>query len=173
LLRDLLPKAALIGALVNPNNLQAKAISKDLDDGARALGLQLRLLPVSSSRDIDSTFVNLAEQRVDAVLVAPDQLFNAGRRKLVTLASRHALPTIFIQRQFVTEGGLLSYGPSLTDSYRHAGIYVGRILKGDKPADLPVMLPTKFELAINLRTARALGLEVPPMLLARADEVIE
>jgi ABC-type uncharacterized transport system substrate-binding protein len=173
LLRELLPKANVIGALVNPNNLQASAISKDLQDGSRTLGLKVHVLSVTSSRDFDSAFVTMVGQRVDAVLIAPDQLFNAGRRRLITLASRQALPAIYIQRQFVADGGLLSYGPSLTDSYRQAGIYVGRILKGTKPADLPVLLPTKYELIINLKTAMTLGLTVPPSLLARADAVIE
>jgi ABC-type uncharacterized transport system substrate-binding protein len=173
LLRELLPKAAVIGVLVNPKNLQAKEISEDLQDASRTLGLKIHLVPVSSIRDFESAFVTLAGQRVDALLIAPNQLFNAGRRKLVALASRHALPTIFIQRQFVADGGLLSYGPSLTDSYRQAGNYVGRILKGAKPADLPVLLPTKYELVINLKTAKALGLAVPLHLQQRADEVIE
>ncbi len=173
LLHELLPKAATVGILVNPKNRQAKAISKDLQDGARTLGLVSHFMPVNSERDFEPAFATLVGKRVNAILIAPDQLFNAGRRKLISLAMRHALPTIFIQRQFVVDGGLLSYGPSLTDSYRQAGLYIARILKGAKPADLPILLPTKFELAINLKTAKALRLTVPPMLLTRADLVIE
>jgi putative ABC transport system substrate-binding protein len=173
LLRELLPRAGSIGILVNPKNRQAGSILEELYEGSRKLGLTSHFVPVDSAAMFESAFATLTEKRVDAILVAPDQLFNAGRRQLIALASRHALPAIYIQSQFVVDGGLLSYGPSLTASYRQAGLYVGRILKGEKTANLPILLPTNFDLAINLKTANALGITVQPTLLARANKVIE
>jgi putative ABC transport system substrate-binding protein len=174
LLHELMPKATVIGMLVNPTgpgtDVQVGAAQK----AAYGLGQQIHVVNVSSERDLDTAFATLAQQRADALLIGGDALFTAGQRdRLVALAARHALPAIHYAREFVAAGGLMSYGGSITDTYRQVGVYTGRILKGEKPADLPVMLPSKFELVINLKTARALGLDVPPTLLALADEVIE
>ena len=174
LLRDLLPAAARVAVLVNPANVgRAPATRKDLEPAARVLGLQIQFYDASTSREIDAAYATLVRERPDAVFVAPDTLFTNRRVQLTALAARHALPAAYSVREFVEVGGLMSYGTSIADMYRQVGVYVGRILKGEKPADLPVQQVTKFELVINLQTARLLGVDVPPMLLARADEVIE
>jgi putative ABC transport system substrate-binding protein len=173
LLRELVPMAAVIGFLVNPNNPRADVDTADMQAAARALGKLLLILKADGEHDFDAVFTNLAQQRVDALVVHTEPFFLSRRDHLVELAARHSIPTIYGLREFAAAGGLISYGTKLSDSYRQVGIYTGRILKGEKPADLPVMQPTKFEFVINLKAAKALGLEVPTSLLARADEVIE
>ena len=175
LLRELLPGAARIAVLVNPTNTTNTEVTvRDVQSTAHAIGLQIQIFHASTNSEIDVAFATLVRERPDALFVAPDPFFTARRLQLVHLATRHALPASYPVREFVEEaGGLVSYGPSLTDMYRHIGVYSGRILKGTKPADLPVVQSNKFELIINLQTAKLLGLEIPPMLLARADEVIE
>jgi putative tryptophan/tyrosine transport system substrate-binding protein len=174
LLHELLPGAARIAVLVDPNNtLLTEAFIPDVRAAASAIRKQIDVLYASTGRDIDTVFESLAQKPVDALLVGPGAFFFNRRVQLVTLATRHAVPTIYGVREFVEAGGLMSYGTSLTDAYRQAGIYAGRILKGEKPGDLPVMLPTKFEFVINIKTAKALCLEIPDRLLALADEVIE
>jgi putative ABC transport system substrate-binding protein len=173
ILRELIPSATVIGVPVNPGNPDIDAVLRDVQQASHALGFQVVFAQVHRAGDFDSAFADFARQGADAVLVGFDQLFLAGRHQLIVLAARHGLPAVFEQRESALAGGLISYGPSATEAYRHAGSYVGRILKGAKPADLPVMLPTKYELVINLKTAKAFGLDVPHTLLARADEVIE
>ena len=173
LLRVLIPTGEAIGFLVNPDNPNAGSDTRNVQVAAQALGLRLYVQNASSERDFGATFAAFVQQRVDAIFVNVDPVFTIGRDKLVALASRHAIPAIYDRHEFVAGGGLMSYGASLTDTMRQAGNYTGRILKGENPGDLPVQLPTKFELVINLKTAKALGLEVPPTLLGRADEVIE
>jgi putative ABC transport system substrate-binding protein len=174
LLHELLPGAARIAVLVDPNNtLPTEAFISDVRAAASAIRKQIDVLYASTGRDIDTVFESLAQKPVDALLVGPGAFFFNRRVQLVTLATRHAVPTIYGVREFVEAGGLMSYGTSLTDAYRQAGVYTGRILKGEKPADLPVMQSIKFEFVINLNTARAFGLSFPPGLLAIADEVIE
>jgi putative tryptophan/tyrosine transport system substrate-binding protein len=163
----------MIGVLVNPTVAAAQSQESEAQIAARALGLRLFVVNAGSERDFDTAFASLAQQRVEALLIVGNALFTGQRYRLVAVAARYVLPTIYPLREFVTAGGLMSYGGSLTDAYRQVGVYAGRILKGEKPADLPVTLPTKFELVINLQTAKGLGIEIPPMLLARADEVIE
>ncbi len=173
LLREVVPKAAVIGVLVNPTMAAVQSQESEAQVAARALGLQLLVVNAGSERDFDTAFTTLVENRIEALLIVGNALFTSQRYRLVAVAARYALPTIYPLREFVAAGGLMSYGGSLTDAYRQVGVYAGRILKGEKPADLPVTLPTKFELVINLQTAKGLGIEIPPMLLARADEVIE
>jgi len=173
LLREVVPKAAVIGVLVNPTMAAVQPQESEAQVAARALGLQLFVANAGSERDFDTAFTTLVEHRVEALLIVGNALFTGQRYRLVAVAARYALPTIYPLREFVAAGGLMSYGGSLTDAYRQVGVYAGRILKGEKPADLPVTLPTKFELVINLQTAKGLGIEIPPMLLARVDEVIE
>ena len=173
LLHDLVPKIASIALLVNPNNPNAAVQTKEIQAATSALGLQLTLLSAGSQSDFDNAFATLVGQRSDALVVSADPFFFSHRDQLVALAMRHSVPAIYYAREFAVAGGLISYASSFGDSFRQAATYVGRILKGDKPADLPVMQPTKFELVINLKAAKALGLTVPPTLLARADEVIE
>jgi putative ABC transport system substrate-binding protein len=173
LLQELLPAATRFAVLVNPKNPTTESLKKDVQAAAAAMGWQIEILTAGSDTDIDAAFVSLVQRRADALLVHPDNLFINRRVQLVILAARHAVPTIYPFRTDAEAGGLMSYGISLADAHRQAGVYTGRILKGARPAELPVVQPTKFELVINFKTANALGLEVPPMLLARADEVIE
>jgi putative ABC transport system substrate-binding protein len=173
LLHELLPKAARFAELVNPSNPSTEPVSKEAQAGAVTIGGRIEVLTASTNRDIDAIFATLAQKPADALLVNADPLFFARRVQLVTLAARHALPTMYPNREYVEIGGLISYGPKLTDQFRQVGVYAGRILKGEKPADLPIVLPTGLELLINVQTAKVFGLTVPPTLLARADEVIE
>jgi ABC-type uncharacterized transport system substrate-binding protein len=166
-----MPKAGIIAYLTNPNNPNREI--DNVQTAARSLRQQILVLNASNDRELDTAFWNIAQQQVGALLVASDPLFFDRRELLVALAARQAIPAIYYLRAFSQAGGLLSYGNSLTDMYRQVGIYTGRVLKGEKPADLPVMQATKFELVINLKTAKTLGLEIPPTLLALADEVIE
>jgi putative ABC transport system substrate-binding protein len=174
LLHDLLPAAGRFSVLVNPDNpFITEPFVTELRTAASAVGQQIEVITASTNSDIDTAFATLVKQRADAFLISPEALFVTRRVQLVTLAARHALPALYHRREFVEAGGLMSYGSDLADQYRQTGVYAGRILKGAKPADLPVVQSTKFEFVINLGTARALGLDVPPMLLARTDEVIE
>ncbi len=174
LLNELLPGAARFAVLVNPSNpFGAEPAITDVRAAAVAIGQQIEVFTASSNRDIDTAFATLTQKRADAVVFTPDALFDSRRVQLAILAARHQLPALHWKREFAEVGGLMSYGSNVADVLRHTGIYTGRILKGERPADLPVLLPTKFEFVINLQTAKALGLEIPPTLLARADEVIE
>jgi putative ABC transport system substrate-binding protein len=173
LMRSLLPQVSLVGVLVNPDNPNAENHARDLRAAAPASGLQLLMLGVRSGADIDTAFATLVQQRGGALLVTSDALFNVQRQRLVDLAARNTIPTMYPWRDFADAGGLMSYGNSLSDAFRQGGLYVGRILKGDKPADLPVWQPTKFEFVINLKAAKALGIAIPSTLLTFADEVIE
>jgi ABC-type uncharacterized transport system substrate-binding protein len=173
LVRELIPTATIVGLLVNPTNPVARTLSRDLQAAARTLGLQLDILHASTERDIDDAFATLVQRRASALVIVADAFFNSRSEQLGALTLRHAVPSIFGYHEFVDAGGLMSYSGSITDSYRWAGNYSGRILRGEKPADLPVQQSTKVELIINLKTAKTLGLTVPPTLLARADEVIE
>jgi putative ABC transport system substrate-binding protein len=173
LLHELVPQAATIGVLLNPSFPPFEGQLRDVQEAAHALGVQTHLLRASTDREIDAAFETIAQQRIAALAVGADPFFDTRRDKLVATAARHAVPTMYHFREFAAAGGLVSYGASITDVYREFGIYTGRILKGTKPIDLPVLQPTKFELVINLKTAKALGLDVPPGLSARADEVIE
>ncbi len=173
LLHEFVPAAALIAVLFNPARSDAENQSKDVQAAARAIGRKILVLNASGKRDFDTVSAILAEQRVGALLVAADPFFTARREQIVALAARHDIPAIYELREFAMVGGLMSYGTSLTDAYRQAGLYIGRILKGARPADLPVVQSTKFEFVINLKTAKALGLTIPPGVLAIADEVIE
>jgi putative ABC transport system substrate-binding protein len=173
LLSELVPQAGVIALLVNPDNPGAEPMMRDVQEAARSKGLQLPILRASTESEIDAAFASLGHLRAGALLVANDPFFASRRDQLVALASRHAVPAMHEWRETVEAGGLISYGPSLAGVYRQLGIYAGKILKGARPADLPVEQPTRFELVVNLKTAQALGLTVPPSILARADEVIE
>ena len=173
LLSELVPQAGVIALLVNPNNANAENVIRDTQEAARAKGVQLPILKAGSESEIDAAFAALVQLQAGALVVASDAFLNSRRERLVALASRHAVPAIYEGRESAVAGGLISYGTSITSVYRQLGIYAGKILKGAKPADLPVEQPTRFELVVNLNTAKALGLTVPPSILARADEVIE
>jgi ABC-type uncharacterized transport system substrate-binding protein len=173
LLREMIPNAPLIALLVNPTNPSAETDIEDVQKAASAVGQRIFLLKASSEQDIDIAFEAVVQQRANALLVAHDPIFLSRRDQFIALAARHAMPAIYEFREFVVAGGLMSYGSKIADNYRLGGNYAGRILKGAKPADLPVQQPTKFELVVNFKTAKALGLDIPPTLLARADEVIE
>jgi putative tryptophan/tyrosine transport system substrate-binding protein len=173
LLAELVPQAKVIALLVNPTNLSAERMISEVQDAARAKRLQLAILKASTEGEIDAAFATLATLPADALVVAGDAFFADRREQLVALASRHAVPAIYSFRNFAASGGLTSYGPSFAAACRQTGTYAGRILNGAKPADLPVQQPTRFELVINMKTAKALGLTVPQSILARADEVIE
>jgi putative ABC transport system substrate-binding protein len=173
LLHELVPGAATIAALVNPTNSNAEIQSRDLREAASTLGLQLHILNASTEHDLDPAFANAAQMRAGALAVAADPFFFSQQKRLVALAASHAVPAIYDWREFADAGGLASYGTSFIDGYRQLGIYTGRLLKGERPADLPAMQSVKFEFVINLKTAKTLGLEISPTLSARADEVIE
>jgi putative ABC transport system substrate-binding protein len=173
LLRELVATATLIAVLVNPNNPDTEIQLKDVQEGARSLGVQIHILHAGSEREIDAAFATLTQLRAGALLVGADPFFNSQRDRLVALAASQKIPALYEFREFAIAGGLASYGTDLEEGYRQVGVYTGRILKGEKPADLPVVQSTKFKFVINLKTAKVLGLEVPPGLSARADEVIE
>jgi putative ABC transport system substrate-binding protein len=173
LLHELIPGATNFGFLINPNNPNADSDTNNARVATDALGRKIIVVKARTREDIDDAFAQLSQERANALLVSADPLFSGSREQLAALAARHVLPTMFNSREFVLTGGLLSYGPDQADAYREAGIYVARILSGEKPSDLPVVQPTRFELLINIKTARSLGLNIPPLLLARADEVIE
>jgi putative ABC transport system substrate-binding protein len=173
LLHDLVPSIETIGFLENPNNPVSELKTRDVMAAAPALGLKVQILKASSDREIDAAFVGLVQARIGALIIGNDLFFNNRIEQLIALAARHVVPVMYPYREFVVAGGLISYGISLSELYRQVGLYAGRILKGEKSANLPVMQATKIELIINLKTARILGLEVPAKLLALADEVIE
>ena len=173
LLRELLPKATVIAALADPNFLTTVGQLKDLHDAARTVRQEIQVVEASTESQLDSGFATVAQLRCDAVIVVASPFFTARREKLVALADHYRIPVMYSWREFPAVGGLVSYGTSITDAFRQAGVYSGRILKGEKPVDLPVVIPTKFELVINMRTAKALGIEVPVSMQLLADEVIE
>jgi putative tryptophan/tyrosine transport system substrate-binding protein len=173
LLRELAPNVSVIAIVLNPNNPQADEQLQELQDAGHALGVQVEPFKAGSPSEIDTAFLNLVERRAGALLMAADAFFNTRREQFIVLSARHALPAIFPYREFPAAGGLMSYGTSLADAYRQEGIYAGRILKGEKPAEMPVQQAVKIELVINLQTAKSLGLTIPLALLGRADEVIE
>ena len=173
LLHELVPKATVIGILVNPTNANTVLITKDLQAATGALGLQMYVQSASSERELDTAFTTFVQQKVGAIVIGSDPFFNSRSNQLAALAARHRVPTMYPLPEYAVAGGLMSYGTSLADVYRQIGVYTGRILKGEKPADLPVIQPSKFEFVINLKTAKALGLDVSLQLQQRADEVIE
>jgi putative ABC transport system substrate-binding protein len=173
IIRDLIPNARVIGLLTNPGNLNTKTQVSEMQTLARSGGWRLQVVAAGTASELDAAFATLAQQKVDAFTTATDSLFATRRGQIAILAARHAIPGIFSNRLNVDAGGLISYAPNMLDAYRRLGIYTGRILKGEKAGDLPVMQPTKFELVVNLATAKALGLAIPESFLLRADEVIE
>jgi putative tryptophan/tyrosine transport system substrate-binding protein len=173
LLHELIPSVSTIGILQNPNSPVSELMTRDVLAAASVIGVKVQILKTSTDREIDAAFMSLAQAQTGALLVTNDVLFNNRIEQIVALAARHAIPTMYALRDFAVAGGLISYGISLIEVYREVGLYTGRILKGEKPADLPVIQPTKFPLIINLKTAKALGLQIPDRLLALADEVIE
>jgi putative ABC transport system substrate-binding protein len=173
LLHDVVATASIVALLLNPASPNAEGVSRDLQAAARTLGLQIHVLHASNEKEIDAAFATLVQLRAGALVIGSDVIFNSRSEQLAALAARYAMPAIYQYREFAAAGGLMSYGDSITDVYRRVGVYIGRILNGEKPADLPVQQSTKVELIINLKTAKALGLTVPLSLLGRADEVIE
>ena len=173
LLRELTPNSTTIAMFVNPNNPNAEVDTKDVQAAARDLGLQLHVFDAVKDGDVDAAFASLIKHNANALVVGADPFIDTQRHRIVALAAQHAVPAIYAWREFVHAGGLVSYGARLADAYREAASYTGRILRGAKPGDLPILQPSRFELVINLKTAKTLGLTVPPQLLARADEVIE
>jgi putative ABC transport system substrate-binding protein len=173
LLHELVPKAVRIAALVNPANVTTDHTLRDIAEAVRAMGLQIQVYKASTSREIEAAFTSLVRDQADALFVAPEGFFSSRRVQFATLAARHAIPAVYPNRRYVEAGGLMSYGPDNPDALHRAGVYTGQILKGAKPADLPVWQSTKFEFVINLPTARIIGIDVPPTLLALATEVIE
>ena len=173
LLRELVPSAASIAVLLNPTNANFQTQLRGVQDAARDLGQQVSILSANTEREIDVAFATVAQSGARALLVGSDPFFSSERDQVIALAARHAIPVIYEGREFATAGGLASYGTSLADAYRQAALYAGRILKGEKPADLPIVQPTKFEFVINLKTAKTLGLDVSPGLAASADEIVE
>jgi ABC-type uncharacterized transport system substrate-binding protein len=172
-LAALVPTAALIAVLINPKNPNAETLSKDIPEAARSVAQRIHILTAMTELELDAAFKTMTELEARALLVAADPFFNSRREYIVALAARHGIPAMYEQREFALAGGLMSYGTNLSHGYRQAGLYTGRVLKGEKPADLPVVQSTEFEFVINLNAAKALGLNVPPDLSARADEVIE
>jgi putative ABC transport system substrate-binding protein len=173
LLHDLIPTATIVGLLVNPIDPRAESQTREMQEAAHALGLQIHVVNASTEGEFNTAFATLPQLRIGALLVGTSNLFSRWREQLVALAARQGVPAIYQYREYAAAGGLISYGTSITDAYRQAGIYTCRVLKGEKPADMPVMRPTKFELVINLKTAKTLGLSIPSGVLAIADEVIE
>jgi putative ABC transport system substrate-binding protein len=173
LLRELVPAATIIGILANPKYPDSATQLQDIEEAARMRGQQIHVLNASSEREIDAAFASLVKERVGAILATSDPFFDTRRDQIISLAARYSIPTMYGQRDYVVAGGLASYGASFAEAYRQAGIYVGRILKGEKPSDLPVMQPTKFDFVINRKTAKALNLKIPAKLIALADDVVE
>jgi putative ABC transport system substrate-binding protein len=173
LLRELTPNATIFAGLTNPKTPEGQAQASDMKAAAQALGLKLRVFEASEEKEIDRVFATLAQDKADALLVGSDPIFDVNRDRLIALVAAAAIPAIYQFRDFTTAGGLMSYDPDIGDAYRQIGVYAGKILRGALPSDLPIQQPTKFQLVINLKTAKDLGLEIPPTLLARADEVIE
>jgi ABC-type uncharacterized transport system substrate-binding protein len=173
MLDELVPKASIIAVLRDPNGAEIESQSRDLEEVARAIGRQILMVNAANESEFHAAFAKVMQAGAGGLLITPSVFFFSQRRLLVALASRHSLPTAYNLREYAEVGGLISYGPSQSDAYRRAGVYVGRILKGEKPGDLPVELGTKFDLVINLATAKAFGVQIPPSLLALADEVIE
>jgi putative tryptophan/tyrosine transport system substrate-binding protein len=173
MLSEVVPRAKVIALLVNPNNPIVESVIRNAQEAACTKGVQLHVLKASTENEIDAAFVTLTQAHTGALVMSSDGLFNSRLDQIAALASRHAVPAIYDWREFPAAGGLISYGPSRTGIFREVGIYAGKILKGASPADLPVQQPTRFELVVNLNTAKALDLTVPPSILARADEVIE
>jgi putative ABC transport system substrate-binding protein len=173
LLHEMVPKAATLGVLIHPNYAPSESQLRDVQEAAARLNVKLVIVRANAEGEFDAAFSSVAQQKAGAILVCASPFFNSRRQQLVLLAARHGLPAIYEWREFAEAGGLMSYGTRLADAYRQAGLYAGRVLRGDKPADLPVVQVTTFEFVVNLSTVKALGIEVPPMLIARADEVIE
>ena len=173
LLHELVPMADVVAMLINPKSPILEEDFEPVQETARSLGLTIHVLNASTDRDLDVVFDALPRLRIRGLALQGEPFFDSRRHRIIELAERQAIPTVYAWREYVAAGGLMSYGTNLTDNYRQAGIYVGRVLKGESPAEMPIVRPTKFELVINLKTAKVLGLDVPPTLLARADEVIE